>query len=1451
MEGERILQNILRGDVKQWQYIQNYISPLDNLLGSDLVNCVGRKAVDYEQIIRKYGLFCMKLLRYSIEVISKGKKQSIGHNSLVQEECFKYSELGADMLAKLVESGMSLPSDLSIPSITKLLFHLIINALKEGDHSHLLHFTNCLITITRSTAELGQDNMSKDTTSICKQTSDHLWNAAIKLEQSNSMEKHTKAVLALSLRNNSLDLFTLAKTDLSLMIERGLKAARQFQLGSTEASGSDELKNFLFGLLGKSVAFMDNKTSPNHGLKKSAYNLLEDLCINCCKVAANASHFNELLELLSYLILIKKDTKNMTSQGRFCVFQIVIQMLQCALCFRLKRGKSSENQKFHDDLKWSTLQKRLTNITDVLRNTDSNSYKESQIIQAMDHLRFACNKFFNPKTDETSSNLDKTPQETLLHVSLVNLFLVCGTIQDHVFKSRKHGSSPLISNGSSWKSIVHPRLSMLYLISSLVLKMSNDGLAKASQNGRKTSLKYDYVSAMLEVKSMLDDVVDEVPAASEHYRYLATDAFNVGLIFFKRGQINDATALARISCEAANTWCLEKSGSNRVLEVLLFNKYELFSDCLEKQGEWYESLRAMTRCCQLYALSRADFAETGPSDNKALEYVDKWSSRKHRAVKHLGEGKDSLQVKICILDDGWKQLDGSVSNGKEVRTLLKMELDSYRKKGYCTSVEELAVIERLVSLFMNSNDHVNACSMKLEKVQVTYQMNGQHNETDVSQCTCEEIIADLNELSQQDRDSIVVKDILASSYFWCFILQYSKTIGQVDEGGARKDFEDETDGEESLESENTQNVNKMNSLGLLPDFLLSLHSAVNIWTEMVDKMVKSNTKLDVVSLSETCWKLQIASSVYGFLNMPLVRIHTLSVLAAIARTLGGNENLQTVVVVDSFAIQVLCDEGNVQSAEMLTKQCEEIIEGLGEDCQPVTRYLFHIAKSYLLLLKGMYDDGWRLVKDIIKDISGSKKTVLQLVLVKAKVLCAKYLSIPPSISGKKRFPELDGYTHLEMLLDSLKHAEALVDHFVRDDDGNGISHFAGVNRHKHKEQYGILLSHWSVLSEMAYCLMETGKVFLLQGAVREAKKYLEDGRNIANQFSSPSRLSEFTIQLAELNIVKNESKLCETCLKQVLHILKPAASLSQLVGISALFELSSDLEHSCFNAYDKVLVAKLHVQLLISYCQYLMMEGELSDVKKLILSLRDLHQASIDRYRTSLESLERIFGATRRGTSVELNDEQSHVSGKRNTKGKTKRGKTTTKLNEKKATSEFFPGKPEVASVVFLECGVKMYALESDLALSQADYTTLLSSVQEGLELVEWAQHIVKNPSLLDLMSTSLLHYLRGVAHVLSSKAGFDSWRVSGCVPSNGGGQRRAVEDISEVMSNLDISSTVVENLDGRTTRIGLETNEEQSEKRDPCLERRLRNSAWDDWECNNEVHTGVENKVKIGRAHV
>ncbi len=58
---------------------------------------------------------------------------------------------------------------------------------------------------------------------------------------------------------------------------------------------------------------------------------------------------------------------------------------------------------------------------------------------------------------------------------------------------------------------------------------------------------------------MLDSVVENVPEAFDQYIHNACHAFNIALLLSECGDIDVATSLARVSCEAGSKWYIAKS----------------------------------------------------------------------------------------------------------------------------------------------------------------------------------------------------------------------------------------------------------------------------------------------------------------------------------------------------------------------------------------------------------------------------------------------------------------------------------------------------------------------------------------------------------------------------------------------------------------------------------------------------------------------------------------------------------------------------------------------------------------------------------------------------------------------------------------------------------------------------------------------------------------------------
>ncbi|XP_028394830.1 uncharacterized protein LOC114518975 [Dendronephthya gigantea] len=1375
MEGERILQKILKGECRQLQDLKNFTAPFEKFLGDESPKCMAKKAFGYEKI-SKYGAFCIKLLRCCVEALSKRRKQENGNP--IQEDCFKCAVLGADILSKLITSGIVLPPEISISTITKLFFHLIINALKEDCTNYLVPITCSLVNITQTVMKSGHDNIIKESQGLCKQLSNHLWNAAIKLPK--TMDKLKRNLLALSLREKSIDLLFVAKQDVDFIIERGLLSGKKFQLEVCDSSQRQEGKILLLSILSNVVPLLDSGLSESVQL----YSKLEDLCITCCELSITPSHIQEVVK--SFNCLVKTDAKNNASrESRFSVFQHTIQILLCALSFRLKNVKELDNHKYELDLKWNAVQKRLASTTEAMGSLDSNLYMESRIHLAMDYLRCTLSEIFRT----TSNNLVKIPAEILS--ALYDLLFVCYSIQSHLAKKTV---DQCISNTNTWKMNVQPKLAMLYLISTVLEKKMNSGSGKTSYYGRKNGVKHDYVAIMIEGMKTIDDVIEETPAAIDQYGHYAFFAFNIGLILHNCSQVNDASSLARLACEAGTKWYLAHSEeSNAISKAKLHNKYELLSDCLKKQGHWLESLRTMGLCCQYYMLSIDD-----KIDEKASDYVLKWSKRKYNAIKELNDKEDVHKIQRCNLDDNCKDYNGPSLKEEQVCAFLRMELECYRKKRYCTPFDQLCVVEKLLNLYLGLEDETNAFLMRLEKVKVMYHMAVQLDDgiSSISDglLFCEDLIEDINEMLLHKQPGLFkVKDILASAYFWSFILKYSIAVQQTKED-MKECTNDACKENERLTNDLAANLEKAQSLSMTPDFLHALNLAVNEWTELITEGVKKNSKLGVCSQSETCWMLQIASSVYGFLNLTLIRIHTLLVLATFATLCGDDESLETVVVANSLAIQALCDEGNTPAAELLRNKADEILSTLGVNFRPSTRYSFSLAKSQLFLCKGLHDEGWQLVQAVLNEAKENSGITMQFLLLKAKLLCVRYLSLPVPLFKVKG---TDDSNYFDYLSESTKYVDTLVKHFIENGAGNEI---AGLNDPK-KERV-VFLSHWSLLRELSCCYAEIGKVYLLQGALRESKRFLEDGRKITKRYLSAKRYSLFTLELAELYTVWDMAEMSQAYLEDALGVVKPNVSLLDMVNKTTIFEVEKH-EDSVFGSYESVSYAQLYIKLYHCYCQYLKLNGNGSEVKKAVSLSHDLRQNSVKLYRHALVNQERMFAVAYGTNCDESIAELPCPDGKRNTKAKGKRVKATTKQSGK-VTSELNADKADIASLVFVESCLKTYALDADNALMERDYSRLLSNVQAGLDMVQWAQGIVSDPFLLDLMSTSLLHYLHGVAQVLASSNGFDSWKVVGGAPP----LVTNVADVSEEMWPLDLSVTPVK--PSRKSRRGLTNSKKE-----------------------------------------
>lgn len=253
--------------------------------------------------------------------------------------------------------------------------------------------------------------------------------------------------------------------------------------------------------------------------------------------------------------------------------------------------------------------------------------------------------------------------------------------------------------------------------------------------------------------------------------------------------------------------------------------------------------------------------------------------------------------------------------------------------------------------------------------------------------------------------------------------------------------------------------------------------------------------------------------------------------------------------------------------------------------------------------------------------------------------------------------------------------------------------------------------------------------------------------------------------MAELYAFLHRDHKCKKYLEDALNVFEPESSLVDIVEKSQWSKLIKSEQKRrtlASNEYLQISLGLLQIDLLNGYCLYLSSTNDLSCFKTITSLSHDLRRICIEKYEETLGYLEQIF-------SKMMKKGENH------------------KTCENQTIVEFVPRKNDIAFIVFFECGLKTHALDGDDALNERDFPRLLANVKDGLNMFERARDIVKDTFMLDMMSTSLLHYLQGVAHVLISNDGFDSWRIAGSsLPF--ATEDVDVKDMSNLLSNLDIS---------------------------------------------------------------
>lgn len=367
------------------------------------------------------------------------------------------------MLSRIIMSDVPLPPEISTSVAVKLFYHLVIHALKENNVKHLLSISHSLVDIIREARKSNET----ESTGLSKQISDHLWNTAIRL--SKKTEKQETASLALSIREHSIDLLMLTKSDdLRTIVERGLSTACQFEKDTSQER--EEGKQFLLRLLNKVITLVEEQQDENLLLNCR----IDDFCILCYKTITSQSHLQELIRLFNQLNNRNLKKKRNTKSKNHSTFHGIICILLCALSLRVWNEGGS-----HD---WNLISKQLNTTTESLRNMDPNVYANSVLLKTIMLFRIIVGKTVKGSNGSSDDTFDIPPDVVIL---LYNLLLVTYSVYCAVIKTKL----PSDQLGLKKETYACERQALLFLISSLLRKMLDAHGKEALENGRYNMLQ--------------------------------------------------------------------------------------------------------------------------------------------------------------------------------------------------------------------------------------------------------------------------------------------------------------------------------------------------------------------------------------------------------------------------------------------------------------------------------------------------------------------------------------------------------------------------------------------------------------------------------------------------------------------------------------------------------------------------------------------------------------------------------------------------------------------------------------------------------------------------------------------------------------------------------------------------------------------------------------------------
>ncbi|XP_033110709.1 uncharacterized protein LOC117111827 [Anneissia japonica] len=1109
MEGERLLKCMksggdftsLNGEIKA------YLSPLHN-----------QKKCSKENA-NKYGLFSLKLLHVCVQCWTDCEPNNGVLTNLVMICKEAYNSV-------VVAKAMMKTSPLALE---KLLFHILLQILKKGMVIDGMSFAEGLYWQMQECRHehLPEYTVDNDYDTVAKQSYNQLWKTCVELEQSQAKQNSVKHPLVLEIRQLALAFLSLSTVPMSDVVERTLKTATEFERNMGQMDQRQKWIS-LVKFFSESIQTISANTyfPKEPELLQKQFSSLHGLgiqTIKCCLFLNDTTKANQTLEL----IRIELNKAKVLDDYNLDVFHSILDLLRCLIIFsgvvadsKHHVAKHSQTAKDVDKLK-DLLQNVCNTISKALEKNILNAHLMQCLVETLEMVRRQMiGIVFNDSKGSLKLYKDDLA-DVFVNVLITNTNLLecqrqsmCEGGADGNAGKQKQAKQQLQKN-------INRELRVLDLLANVLVFQLDDTRSACSDDNPVWQVEVvDKVGMALQKNA---DLIEQVSTGgggslqTNEYRWLGCNAFNLGLLFYRREWYKDAIKPLSLACDQLWIWCTNGQSVNTdsVQEIQLLTKFELLADCQRKAGFLKKAMSSLETSMALMCTAESLLKSS----------VEKWIKCKRDGVKN---GQDHLQtrtVKDAVIE---KEIDGVIDD--QVTALLHIELSIYKAQRYNTVVEQYAVVCDLLEIY-NCEQYALKRSTMLIYLAQLLRLGDFDTGFSPEDCSREAItfLEQLLNLSTIKEDLDVKSQSaeliqLSFAYFWLCVCEMESSIAQVQESFKQKEVItdkskgnpqiDETshENEEEKQSYSSSLVPPTSNLGLESSLMEPLNKALDIWRQLVNFGTLSSD-----SNQELYQCMQMAAAIYHLADRPLQQVVTLLLASTISTGKDYSQSLSQVA-------SILSKLGDGRTA-MTIAQCIGKISDDPETDHSVALAYHLLAHCQTLFISGKISEAVeKLVK--LNEMELMEKRNKQGYMTKAQVvdLLAGLMNLPIDMTEGTCLQDLcpDLPTPLDLHHDALRFRMGIA-RFVF---GDGIyssdqnCQMDLTNSETEKDDHGIC--KWSIIASVLESLLSVGRQYMEQGCVREARCYLFEGLTLAQKFMVPRRCAELMLELARVELLAGE-----------------------------------------------------------------------------------------------------------------------------------------------------------------------------------------------------------------------------------------------------------------------------------------------------------------------------------------